>query len=87
MADAEDTPLQISAQSTEVRCTGPVTGPEIPRDGNDAETVEALRNRRECTFAKWKIWSGQTATERPNERHTVWVDEAGSFRGRVDYWR
>ena len=79
--------LTVAAQSTEVRCTGKPTGDKVPQRGNELETLDAIGKRRECTYAKWKVWSGETAARRPNERHTVWVDEAGFFRGRVDYWR
>lgn len=78
--------LGVAAQSSEVRCVGAPTGPEVPREGDDEETLEAIRYRRECTYAKWKVWSGETAEEHLNERHTVWVDEDGFLRGRVDYW-
>jgi hypothetical protein len=81
------TTLQMAAQSSEVRCIGPPTGAAIPRRGNEVETAEALKRRRECTYAKWKIWSDATAGEHPNERHTIWVDEDGFYHGRVDYWR
>lgn len=79
--------LSLAAQSNEVRCIGPQTDERVPRRGDDVETLEALRKRRECSFAKWKIWSGETAKQRPHERHTVWVDEQDRFRGRVDYWQ
>lgn len=86
-ADSFEQPeLSVAAQSTEVRCTGPATGAPVPRRGDDVESLEAIRTRRECTFAKWKVWSGETAAQRPNERHTVWVDEQDRFHGRVDYW-
>jgi len=79
--------LSVAAQSSEIRCVGAPTGPEIPATGPDAQTLGAIRYRRECTYAKWKIWSAKTAEELPNERHTVWVDEEGFYHGRVDYWR
>lgn len=79
--------LRVAAKSREVRCTGTPTGESVPQRGDEVETIEALRTRLECTYAKWMVWSGETATERPNERHTVWADEDGRFRGRVDYWR
>ena len=89
--DEEDTaneePLQVAGQSSEVRCIGPATGPDIPAHLPEVQILGAIRSRRECTYAKWKVWSGETAKERPNERHTVSVDEAGFFHGRVDYWR
>jgi hypothetical protein len=90
--DERDTPdegeLSVAAQSSEVRCVGAPTGPEVPREGDDEETLKAIRYRRECTYAKWKVWAAQTAEEkRLNERHTVWADEAGFFHGRVDYWK
>lgn len=79
--------LSIAAQSSEVRCVGAPTGPEIRPEGPDQQTLKAIRYRRECTYAKWKVWNAETAKEHLNERHTVWVDEGGFFRGRVDYWR
>jgi hypothetical protein len=86
-ATGAEEPLEIAAQSSEVRCVGPATGPDIPAHLPDEQILGAIRNRRECSYAKWKVWSGSTAEERPNERHTVWVDEVGFFHGRVDYWR
>lgn len=79
--------LFVAARSREVRCIGAPSGPEVPQEGNDEETLMALHGRRECTYAKWQVWTGRTAQKRPNERHTVWVDEEGLFHGRVDYWR
>jgi hypothetical protein len=79
--------LTVAVQSSEVRCVGASTGPEIPREGDDEKTLEAIRYRRECTYAKWKVWTAETAKEHRNERHTVWADEDGFFHGRVDYWR
>ncbi len=79
--------LDLAAQSSEVRCVGAATGPEVPRAGDDEETLEALRHRRECSYAKWRIWRSETADELRGERHTLWVDEDGFFRGRVDYWQ
>ena len=78
--------LGVAAQSGEVRCMGAPTGAEVPHDGDDEKTLEAIRHRRECTYGKWKAWSAETAKKRPNERHTVWVDDDGLFHGRVDYW-
>lgn len=85
--DFEEEELSLAAQSNEVRCVGRPTGDPVPRRGDDVETLEALQKRRECSFAKWKIWSGDTAKQRPHERHTVWVDELDRYHGRVDYWR
>lgn len=86
--DSSEVPqLKVAAQSSEVRCIGRSTGGEVPQSGDDEETLEALRQRRECKYTKWKAWSGETAAERMNERHTVWVGENGFFHGRVDYWR
>lgn len=79
--------LHLAAKSREVRCTGAPTGEPVPQRGDEEETLEALRTRLECTYAKWMVWSGETATAHPNERHTVWADEDGRFHGRVDYWR
>ena len=79
--------LHLAARSREVRCTGAPTGEPVPQRGNEEETLEALRARLECTYAKWMVWSGETAHTHPNERHTVWADERGRFHGRVDYWR
>ena len=79
--------LEVGAQSKEVRCVGEPSGPELRPDGDDEETLRGVRFRRECQFVKWKAWAGDTAKKRPNERHTVWVDEDGFFHGRVDYWR
>lgn len=81
-----DAPLQVAVRSNEVRCVGPPSGAEVPRDGDDVATVEALRDRTECSYARWQVWADETAAERPNERHTVWADEDGAFHGRVDYW-
>ena len=78
--------LSVAAQSSEVRCIGAPTGAEVPQDGDDEKTLEALRHRRECTYGKWKAWSAETAKKRPNERHTVWADDDGLFHGCVDYW-
>ena len=86
-ATFEEPTLILAGQSTEVRCTGAPTGDPVPRQGDDVESLQAIRARRECSFAKWKIWAGETAKERPHERHTVWVDEQDRFHGRVDYWR
>lgn len=77
----------VAAQSSEVRCLGKPSGPEVPQKGDDAETLRAVHFRRECTFAKWKVWDKQSAGGRMNERHTVWVDEDGLFHGRVGYWK
>lgn len=79
--------LRVAARSSEVRCAGEPSGPELRPDGDDEETLRGVRFRRECKFVKWKAWTGDTAKKRPNERHTVWVDEEGRFLGRVDYWR
>jgi len=84
---ADEERLSVGAQSAEVRCSGPPVEPSIVPDGDDAGTLAAIRRRQECEYAKWKVWSGETAESRPNERHTVWADEAGRFHGRVDYWR
>jgi len=70
-----------------VKALGKPSGPEVPQEGDDAETLRAVHFRRECTFAKWKVWDKQSAGGRMNERHTVWVDEDGLFHGRVDYWK
>jgi hypothetical protein len=83
----DDLQLRVAIQNREVRCTGPPTGGEIPQRGEDEETLNAIGQRRECVYAKWKVWSAETADERPNERHTVWADEDGFFHGRVDYWQ
>ena len=89
--DESDTPdpeqLQIAARNSEVRCLGKPSGPELRPDGDDEETLKGVQFRRECKFVKWKAWAGETAEQRPNERHTVWVDEDGFFHGRVDYWK
>lgn len=83
---ADEEELSVAAQSGEVRCMGSPTGAEVPQDGDDEKTLEAIRHRRECTYGKWKAWSAETAKKRPNERHTVWADDDGLFHGRVDYW-
>jgi hypothetical protein len=85
-ADADEDELSIAAQSAEVRCVGAPTGVEIPQDGDDEKALEALRHRSECTYGKWKAWSGETAKKRPNERHAIRADDDGLFHGRVDYW-
>jgi hypothetical protein len=82
----QETQLSVALQNTEVRCVGPPTGGEIPQHDDDDETLEAIRHRRECVYAKWKVWSVETANEHLNERHTVWADDDGFFHGRVDYW-
>ena len=79
--------LRWAAQNEEVRCVGPPSGPEVRPEGDDEETLHAVHFRRECTYAKWKVWAAGTPENQPNERHTVWVDEDGLFRGRVDYWK
>ena len=83
---AAEEELSVAAQSGEVRCVGAPTGADVPQDGDDEKTLEAIRHRRECTYAKWKVWSAETAKNRPNERHTIWVDDDGLLHGRVDYW-
>jgi len=86
-SDAPDVErLQFAGRSREVRCVGEPSGWEIIPDGDDEETLKGVHFRRECTFAKWNVWAGDTAKALPNERHTVWVDEDGFFHGRVDYW-
>jgi hypothetical protein len=50
-------------------------------------TLMSTHEHLVVTDAKWKVWSAETADERPNERHTVWADEDGFFHGRVDYWQ
>ena len=82
----QEAQLNASLQNTEVRCVGPQTGGKIPRYDGDEQALEALRQRPECVYAKWKVWSAETAGEHPNERHVVWADEDGFFHGRVDYW-
>jgi hypothetical protein len=79
--------FHLAAQNREVRCVGEPSGPEIRPDGDDEETLNGVHFRRECTYAKWRVWAGETAEKRPNERHTVWVDDGGFFHGRVDYWK
>ncbi|MEM7433635.1 MAG: hypothetical protein AAF436_00690 [Myxococcota bacterium] len=86
----EDAPAKmppVSLNSSEVRCVGAPTGPDVPRDGDDTATIDALRQRHECTYARWRVWRTDTPHTRPNERHTVWADEDGQFHGRIDYWR
>jgi hypothetical protein len=85
-ADADEDELSIAAQSAEVRCAGAPTGAEIPQDGDDEKTFDALRHRPECTYRKWKAWSAETAKQRLNERHTIWADGDALFHGRVDDW-
>jgi hypothetical protein len=80
--------LGTAMQGSQVRCVGAPTGPELaPRDGDDEWTLKAVRYRRECSYVKWKVWSGDTAQEHLHERHAVWFDEDGFYHGRVDYWR
>jgi hypothetical protein len=79
--------LRVALQNKEVRCVGAPSGPEVRPDGDDEETLNAVHFRRECTYAKWKVWTAGTPENQPNERHTVWADEDGLFRGRVDYWK
>jgi hypothetical protein len=79
--------LRWAAQSSEVRCVGAPSGPEVRPEGDDEETLNAVHFRRECTYAKWKVWAAGTPENQPNERHTVWADEDGLFLGRVDYWK
>ena len=83
----DEPPLAVGIKNSEIRCTGAPTGPEVPRTGDDAYTLEAVRLRRECVFTKWRVWAPETAEWRMNERHTVWAEDDGFFRGRVDYWR
>lgn len=78
---------RVAAQNIEVRCVGKPTGEPIVPNGNDVETIHAIRRRPECMYSKWKIWISETAEGRPNERHTLWIDEDGFFHGRVDHWR
>ena len=85
MPDPEQ--LQLAARNSEVRCVGEPSGPDLRPDGDDEETLKGIHFRRECKFAKWTAWAGQTTERRANERHTVWVDEDGFFHGRVDYWK
>lgn len=89
--DESDTPdaeqLELAARNSEVRCVGKASGPEIPPDGDDEYTLNGVHFRRECTYAKWKVWAEETAQKCPNERHRVWVDDDGFFHGRVDYWK
>ena len=54
--------------------------------GSVEETLNALRDKPECAYVKWKVWTQGAADGRLSERHAVWVDENGFFRGRVDYW-
>lgn len=88
--DDRDVPVEQqfrpAAQSSEVRCKGASTGGAIPQRGNDEETLQAVRKRRECVYTKWRAWTSDTPAERLNERHTVWADENGFLHGRVDYW-
>jgi hypothetical protein len=79
--------LRWAAQSSEVRCVGAPSGPEFRPEGDDEETLNAVHFRRECSYARWRIWAAGTPENQPNERHTVWADEDGLFRGRVDYWK
>jgi len=81
-----EAPLPAGAQSNEIRCTGQPTGDPISQYSPDEEILESIRQRNECTYARWKIWSEGTAEGIPNERHTIWVDDEGFFHGRVDYW-
>jgi hypothetical protein len=68
------------------------------RDGAEGELTEELQvaaenqevrcvGKPECSYAKWRIWSSETAERRHHERRTVWVDEAGFFHGRIDHWK
>ena len=74
-------------QGNQIRCVGAFVGSDVPRRGDDEETLDALRDRPGCAYVKWKVWTQGEAKARPNERHAVWVDDNGFFRGRVDYWR
>jgi len=89
--DDRDLPVEPglvpAAQSSEVRCKGAPTGGEVPQRGDDEETLEAVRERRECAYVKWRAWTAESPAKRLNERHTVWADENGFLHGRVDYWR
>lgn len=76
----------VSMRSSEVRCVGAPTGPPVPRNDDDEETIAALRLSHECVYARWKVWVEETAQGQPNERHTVWADQDGFLHGRVDYW-
>ena len=79
--------LDVAAQNTEVRCIGKPTGEPIVPNGNDIETINAIRRRPECMYSKWKVWTSETAERRPNERRVVSVDDEGFFHGRIDHWR
>jgi hypothetical protein len=88
--DDSDAPAEspgIAIRNSEVRCFGTPTGPEVPRAGDDAYTLEAIRLRYECMFIKWRVWNADTPKDRLDERHTVWAEHDGFFRGRIDYWR
>jgi hypothetical protein len=79
--------LQVAAENQEVRCVGKPTGPAIFPSAEDTETLETIQRKPECSYAKWRIWSSETAERRHHERRTVWVDEAGFFHGRIDHWK
>ncbi|MGB5813148.1 MAG: hypothetical protein WBG86_21620 [Polyangiales bacterium] len=76
----------VSMRSSEVRCVGPPSGPPVPRNDDDEETIAALSKSPACVYARWKVWKNGARGGRPNERHTVWADESGLLHGRVDYW-
>ena len=82
-----DEPLSVALQSSEVRCSGAASGEGLRPGSDDRETLVALRDYPGCTYARWRVWSGETADRYLNERHTVWTDAEGFFHGRVDYWK
>lgn len=83
----EDSAPPVAMQGDQVRCIGAFAGSDVPRRGDDEETLDALRGSPGCAYVKWKVWTQGEAKARLNERHAVWVDDKGFFRGRVDYWR
>lgn len=82
----DEAQLGVAAQSSEIRCSGAATGPEIPHTGDDEQILKAVRRRPECQYVKWKVWNAKTGERHLNERHVVWADERGFFHGRVELW-
>ncbi|MEM9729416.1 MAG: hypothetical protein AAF997_12575 [Myxococcota bacterium] len=77
--------VAVALRSEEVRCVGAARADDVPL-GDDTTTLESLRGRQGCSFARWQVWAEPTAAELPHERHTIWADEDGLFHGRVDHW-
>jgi hypothetical protein len=78
-----DTELRVAARGRLVKCRSRQAFGKVPND--DEDVLRRLRDRRECEYSTWKAWTEETSAGHLAERHTVWVDEDGNFRGRVEY--